>query len=120
MHDDVISAFLDNEPFDPAALGRALADPAGRDLLLDAVALRHLVAGEEAGLAPMARPRGGRWTRAGLAVAAALALALGGYALGHRTGRTDERRAIDAAPAPTQVIDLTPGVQWHTIPGGHS
>ena len=41
---DVISAFLDNEPFDAGELGAALADPDGRELLLDLLALRTLVA----------------------------------------------------------------------------
>ena len=40
---EVISAFLDNEPFDASALGAALADPEGRELLLDLIALRSLV-----------------------------------------------------------------------------
>jgi hypothetical protein len=40
---EVISAFLDNEPFEAAALGAALADPEGRELLLDLIALRSLV-----------------------------------------------------------------------------
>ncbi len=43
---DVVSAFLDDEPFDPADLAIALADPAGRQLLLDLVALRALVRDE--------------------------------------------------------------------------
>ena len=40
---EVISAFLDNEEFDAGELARALAQPGGRDLLLDLVALRTLV-----------------------------------------------------------------------------
>ena len=43
MTHEVLTAFLDNEPFDPAELARALADPGGRELLLDLVALRTLV-----------------------------------------------------------------------------
>ena len=41
---EVISAFLDNEPFDAAALGDALAQDEGREVLLDLIALRSLVA----------------------------------------------------------------------------
>src|SRR5258705_10410622 len=37
---EVISAFLDDEPFEPQALADALADPAGRGLLIDFVFLR--------------------------------------------------------------------------------
>ena len=44
----VISAFLDDEPFDPVALADALSDPAGRALLIDLLALRHIVQPEEA------------------------------------------------------------------------
>jgi hypothetical protein len=40
---EVISAFLDNEDFDAGDLARALAQPGGRELLLDLVALRTLV-----------------------------------------------------------------------------
>ena len=40
---DVISAFLDDEPFDSNKLTEALSDPAGRTLLIDLIALRHLV-----------------------------------------------------------------------------
>ena len=39
---EVISAFLDDEPFDANALAVALSEPAGRDLLIDLIALRHL------------------------------------------------------------------------------
>jgi hypothetical protein len=40
---DVISALLDDEPFDPEELREALDDPAGRALLIDLVALRRIV-----------------------------------------------------------------------------
>ena len=40
---EVVSAFLDDEPFDAGELARALADTDGRALLLDLVALRSLV-----------------------------------------------------------------------------
>ena len=38
---EVISDFLDGEAFEPRALGEALADPAGRELLIDFVVLRY-------------------------------------------------------------------------------
>ena len=41
---EVISAFLDDEPFEPQALAEALADPAGRELLIDFVLVRHVAA----------------------------------------------------------------------------
>ena len=34
---DVISAFLDDEPFDSSTLAEALSEPAGRDLLIDLI-----------------------------------------------------------------------------------
>ena len=34
---EVISAFIDDEPFEPRELARALADPSGRILLIDLV-----------------------------------------------------------------------------------
>ena len=40
---EVISAFLDDEPFDSEELVGALSDPAGRALLIDLVALRRIV-----------------------------------------------------------------------------
>ena len=40
---DVISAFLDDEPFDANELANALSEPGGRELLLDFIALRHIV-----------------------------------------------------------------------------
>ena len=72
---DVISAFLDNEPFDAAELTRALADPQGRELLLDLVALRALVRDESAGApvvaaaAPLSRPK---WIAVGFLAASIL------------------------------------------------
>ena len=40
---EVISVFLDDEPFDSDELVRALSDPAGRAFLIDLVALRGIV-----------------------------------------------------------------------------
>jgi hypothetical protein len=107
---EVISAFLDDEPFVPDQLANALSDPAGRALLIDLIALRHIVQPVEA--APpvvVERPAARRPWRA-LAAAAALVLALGG---GYLAG---ERRAVAAppeAPAPTRVVEAVP-----FVPGG--
>ena len=69
---EVISAFLDNEPFDPQALAAALADPDGREWLLDLVALRAIVADEPAA-APVLRRDNfasrSRWIAAGFLAA---------------------------------------------------
>jgi hypothetical protein len=106
----VISAFLDDEPFQPHELVHALGDPQGRALLIDLIALRHLVQPAEADPpAVVLRPAARRPWRA-LAAAAALVLALGG---GYVAG---ERRAVAAppeAPAPTRVVEAVP-----FVPGG--
>ena len=114
---DVISAFLDNEPFDPVALARALAEPCGRDALIDFIALRHVV-NEEAALEPKssAAPPRSRWR--GLVAAAAVITALaGGYAVGR--GQTGSESTSDdiSAPQPTRVVELRPGVEWQTVTG---
>jgi hypothetical protein len=116
---EVISAFLDNERFDPADLVAALAAPGGRDLLLDLVTLRHLVQDETAGDLPasaMIRPRVSalRWLTA---VAAACLVLAGGFWLGRRSSPADRPAT---APQPTQVIELQEGVNWHVAPAGRS
>ena len=102
---EVISAFLDDEPFDAQELASALSDTGGRTLLIDLIALRQLV--QPADVVPPVvalRPVGRSPWRA-LAAAAALVLALGG---GYMVG---ERRAVTAspeAPAPTRVVEAVP------------
>lgn len=89
---DVISAFVDDEPFDPQALADALAAPDGRELLIDILALRHLTALEDAPQ-PARATTAPRWSAPRLVAAAAvLALTLlGGYQLGVRgTASADE------------------------------
>jgi len=105
----VISAFLDDEPFDAAELAAALGDPAGRTLLIDLVALRHIVQPDEpaAAAAPTLRSR---W-RPLLATAAMLVALAGGYVIG------DRRSAVENSepPAPTRVVQAA---QWQTLPAG--
>lgn len=97
---EVISAFLDDEPFDPQQLANVLDEPAGRALLIDLVALRHLVRPDEA-IPP------GLWTtrravplRTWLAAAAVLVALVGGYSLGQHRSPT----VVSKAPAPTRVV----------------
>jgi hypothetical protein len=106
---EVISAFLDDEPFDSEELANALSDPAGRALLIDLIALRRIVQPAEAappiGAASLVRPR--RWRAA--AAAAMLLLALGG---GYLVG-VGERRAVTTpseAPTPTRIVEAVPFV----------
>jgi hypothetical protein len=105
----VISAFMDDEPFDAAELATALADPAGRTLLIDLVALRHIVQPDEAATQEAGTFRS-RW-RPLLATAAMLVALAGGYFLG------DRRSAVDQSepPAPTRVVQET---AWQILPAG--
>ena len=100
---DVISAFLDNEPFDAAELARALADPQGRELLLDLLAVRALVRNEEipapsvAPTAPLSRPA---WIAVGFLAASVLFGAGAAWLLPPLLGR----QHADAPPRPDHVV----------------
>jgi hypothetical protein len=122
--DAVLEAFIDGERVDPEALKTALEDPAGRDYLLDLLALRDAVGRMGPGgwsainRAPAVRRRV-RW-------AAAAALFVCGIGAGYTAGqRALERKPAEPsisavlnlstappAPAPTKVITLRPGVNW--------
>lgn len=97
---EVISAFLDNEPFDPQSLSEALADPEGRVLLIDLLTLRRLAQPDDAAPASRTEPsRAPGVIRLSL-MAAGLALAVaGGYQLGERSGAPSAD-----PPAPTRTI----------------
>ena len=106
----VISAFLDDEPFGAAELAAALSDPAGRTLLIDLVALRHIVQPDEPAATTPAGTLRSRW-RPLLATAAMLVALAGGYVLG------DRRSAVESSepPAPTRVVQET---TWQVLPTG--
>jgi len=102
---DVISAFLDDQPFELDELADTLNDPAGRALLIDLIALRRIVQPTEA--APAMGAAGRPWRRPWqyAAAAAVLLVALGG---GYLVG---ERRAVTTsseAPPPTRVVEAVP------------
>ena len=114
---DVISAFLDNEPFDAGDLSAALADPAGRAALIDLIALRGLVQ-SDAGTLPAASARPRRsWRLIAASIALPIALA-GSYGLGWRDASTNPEGTVagDAPPAPTRVIT---DLEWTTGKGGN-
>lgn len=123
---EVISAFVDDEPFDADVLSRALAEPAGRELLIDLIALRHVVNGNDlvpaAGATREARWR--PWLVASVAATALLAFASAGYVIGERrtSNAKDSVEAVtapaDAAPAPTRVIELKASVDRDEMSGG--
>ena len=106
----VISAFLDDEPFDAAELAGALSEPEGRALLIDLVALRHIVQPDDMVELAAAHSRRSPW-RPLLATAAMLVALAGGYVIGERRGTV----AVDAPPAPTRVVQAT---AWQTLPPG--
>lgn len=104
---EVISAFLDDEPFDPQDLVDALSDPTGRALLIDLIALRRIVQPHHA--APAIRavnpPRRSVWRIAAAAAALFVALA-GGYLVGERRAVTTSSQA----PPPTRIVQAVPFV----------
>jgi hypothetical protein len=109
---EVISAFLDDEPFEPQALAEALADPAGRELLIDFVLLRHVVASEESANVVTPTPAVLSKRPAYLVAAAAVMVALlGGYQLGQRQSTDDSLRP----PAATRVVQSEP--VWQELGG---
>jgi len=109
----VLSAFLDDEPFDPGELIESLAEPAGRDLLIDLIALRHLARTErKEAIALMERDTWRPALRALLGVAAVLVALVGGYVAGQRHGEA----ASSAPPPATRVVPVEG--PWHVIPPG--
>lgn len=97
---EVISAFLDDEPYEPQALAEALADPAGREMLIDFVLLRHVAESEESAsviTAPAPTPHKPMYWVAAAAVVVAL---LGGYELGQRQSTNDSL----SPPTATRVV----------------
>jgi hypothetical protein len=120
----ILEAFIDGERVDREALKAALEDPAGRDCLMDLLALRDAVGamGPKTWSAinrPSPAARRVRWAAAAALLAGSVSV---GYLAGQRTveGRTIQRNVAAVvnltgappAPAPTKVITLRPGVNW--------
>jgi hypothetical protein len=107
---EVIAAFIDGERVDAEALKQALADPAGRDYLVDLVALRGVVRSNEPQYVRGAGPQSGRRmnARASLlrwAAAAVVVVALGGtWFLASKSS--------DRPPVPDRVVKLQRGLDW--------
>jgi hypothetical protein len=119
-----IEAFVDGERVDPGVLKAALADPAGRDCLVELLALRDAVGGMGPTrwsamnrMSPLMRRV--RWVAAAALIVCALSV---GYLAGQRTVEATPAEpnvsavvnlaTTPAAPAPTKVITLRPGVDW--------
>lgn len=120
---EVIAAFVDGERVDTLALRAALADEAGRDYLIDLVAMREIVGSDPGLMGPAnAVPASRHWGSSAMGLAAVLALAIGvaGYAVGQQRSQVvtvavlppltaEIIVAMEAPPAPTQVIRLGSG-----------
>jgi hypothetical protein len=107
---EVISAFLDDEPFDPHALGHALSEPDGRTFLIDMVALRCIVQPEETAPVRFPAVRRPSRLRALMAVAAVVVALVGGYV----AGQTRSEPKAASAPAPTRIVQGPPA--WIRVP----
>jgi hypothetical protein len=108
---EVISAFLDDEPFDPHALAAALAEPAGRSLLIDSIALRHLVQPPHDTRPLMPATGTHRLPIRAFATAAALLVALAG---GYLAGQGQSAAAVAEPPEPTRVVQAP--AAWQDLP----
>jgi len=105
---DVISAFLDNEPFDAAELARALAGPEGRELLLDLIAVRTLVR-DDSSLA-LSNVRTARLSRpAWIAVGFLAASLLFGAGAAWLLPPLLRQQHADAPPRPDHVVTFETG-----------
>jgi len=132
---EIIGAFVDGERVDPEALKTALSTDEGRQYLVDVTLLREMTLADgyisSLGAAALTKPALAapnippavayrRWM-APFAAAAAVILALtGGYVAGrHSAPSTSRGRELASAgenqpaPAPTSIIRLKPGVDWH-------
>jgi hypothetical protein len=124
----VVGALADGEALDPVTLRAALEDPAIRDYLVDLIALRQAVRTVSELPAARWRERGSFRSRVGwLSAAAAIVISLtGGYFAGQRTVQAAPAPIVEtvvhlgnagAAPKPTRVISLRPGVNWTETAG---
>jgi len=125
----IVEAFMDGEPVGPQALKDALADAGAREYLVDMLILREAVAtlGMPAASAIARRDRPSRrvsW----LAAAAAVIVSLtAGFLAGQRGVAPVAAQTVEAAvhvetataaPKPTRIITLRPGVDWIENAGG--
>ena len=136
-HLDVIAAFADGEHVDADALKAALADEAGREYLVDVLALRGLVSEAPAArvVAPETQPTASLSSWRWLPIAAMLVAGVaGGFAAGRQipvtppqlpaqlpvvTAQATPPELRIPAPAPTRVIKLETGSSWNERSGGN-
>jgi hypothetical protein len=106
---EVISAFLDDEPFDARRLAETLSDPEGRAQLIDLLALRHVMQPARATMS-LVQPKRNAGLRAVLAAAAVVVALVGGYALGQRQGELGRSEA----PPATRIVEAP--AAWQRLP----
>ena len=130
---EVIETFADGEPVDPGELKDALSVEAGREHLIEVLALRGVMGSPGASrpvtLATRRRPIGSRWLQVAAAAALVVLSVAGGYLAGRRADTPAQPppqavtggAALDpgAPPAPTRVIRLEHGVDWDERKGGN-
>jgi hypothetical protein len=121
---EILSAFCDGEVVDPIAFAAALADPRGRDALVDFARLRAAVASVRpmpASLGQLRRsPSGARhrlWRWPALPAAAAIVLFLLATAWLLPVNWLARSRKADSPPSPSRVVRYEPGVDWHPEEG---
>lgn len=129
-HCETLSAWIDGEPTDPAAVHQALETPEGRAFIVDVMTMRRVVevtaarATRETSAVVARRPS---WI---VAAAAALGCLAAGYGMARVTAPdvparpdTDTVRIISedapSAPPPTHVIRFESGVDWRETVGGN-
>jgi hypothetical protein len=125
----VIEAFMDGEPVMPEALRYALADAAAREYLVDLLVVRQAVTttGMPACRAIARRDRSSNRIRWFAAAAAVIVSLMAGFLAGQRGVQPVAAQSVEAAvhvetspaaPKPTRVITLEPGVNWIEHAGG--
>jgi hypothetical protein len=124
----IVEALIDGERVDPQSLKDALADAAARDHFVELLMLREAV-GAMVPPGSAIVERGHRSSRLGwLAAAAAVLISVAaGYVLGQRVVTPVAAQSVEAivqvqtapaAPTPTRIITLRPGINWTESSGG--
>jgi hypothetical protein len=105
--EEIVSKFLDDQPFDVQDLADALSDPDGRALLIDLITLRQIVQPVDS-IPPMKAPT--PVPRFGWQMAAAAAVLLVGLTGGYLVGERRSSATTAEAPPPTRVVQAVPFV----------
>jgi hypothetical protein len=122
---EVLSAFVDGEPVDPAALASALRAPGARETLIEFALLRAAFADEdrpserfvERMRERLGERRSLRRARPLRFVTAAAVLALAGLGALDLGRRFRPERSVDEPPPVSRVLRYEPGVDWMPVRG---